>query len=1008
MKIDLTCPVELWQYTTPTPEHPECGFALNNLCDKVVVSVQTTLVCFGEQNKPLFRQVERIQGLNAAPGERFSIALLPSQWEGVQNIDLVIEKVWFDDTTIWRRGSAPLTDYDDNTLPPGRKLDQLRFVAGPDALGYPELQANVWMCICGRPNSLQSDRCCRCERRRESVFATCAMENVEQLNAVHEQKLADAARAAREDASRLAEERARQQAKMNRHKRVVRRTILITVCVTAAGAAALIWGVPALKYAQATTMLKSGAFDDAHAVYLELKGYRDADILAQECDYQKAAGLAASGTEADQQNAVSVYQALADYKDSADLALKAMYKLGQTQLAAEEYDAAADTFQTLGSYADSAAMLRETQYRQADKMLQNGSYVAARILFSDLGDYQDAAQKVAACAYGVGKDALEQKDYETAVTELTAAGDTQGAADLLKQACYQLAQTKQDAGDYEAAGKLYQQAGDYQDAALKANNCLYELGKERMNAGDYAKAAELLSGIAPYLDSETLAWECVYQQALAASAAGNEQQAIDLLVTIPNHTKGAELLKDCRYRLAGKEAAAGNTDNAAKLYEAAGDYKDAATELKKIRYSIAETAFSAGDYDTAAPLYQALGRYKDSADKWKQCQYAVAAAALAAKDYQKAVEGFSELNGYKDSEKQAEAATFALALQLKTTGNTDEAISLLQSLSDNTDAKALLSEITMGEAQKAQKAGELEKAAAMYQALGDYEGAKDGYNQCKYLLAQQKLDAKDYRAALPLFTALGDYSDAAAKARECEQQAYGQYAVPARTAYQSGDWKTVVDTLENFDDSNLPLDYQDLKGMYDQACYNYAEELYNAGKVYEALPYYQRIPDFPAVADQKLQRRCYLILGVWQTADGQQTAIFRADGTCSIFGQTLYFAVDGYALKTGAAADALTLTHKLTVLNKDSLTLRVLTDGKNTVYQLRHLSDETMPDLPEGSVMPAPSVTPTATPAATDPALPTVTRESQTPTPAVSTARPSVSPTPTATPAATAAANENI
>ena len=112
--------------------------------------------------------------------------------------------------------------------------------------------------------------------------------------------------------------------------------------------------------------------------------------------------------------------------------------------------------------------------------------------------------------------------------------------------------------------------------------------------------------------------------------------------------------------------------------------------------------------------------------------------------------------------------------------------------------------------------------------------------------------------------------------------------------------------------------------------------------MYEALPYYQRIPDFPAVADQKLQRRCYLILGVWQTADGQQTAIFRADGTCSIFGQTLYFAVDGYALKTGAAADALTLTHKLTVLNKDSLTLRVLTDGKNTVYQLRHLSDETM------------------------------------------------------------------
>jgi hypothetical protein len=218
MKIDLTCPVELWQYTTPTAKHPGCGFVLNNLSDKAVVSVQVTMACSAGDGELLFRQVERVQGLKAGAGERFSIELLPTQWEGVKTIDLVIEKVWFDDTTLWRRGSAPLTEYRGNALPAGRKLDQLRFVAGPDAVGFPEVEGNVWVCVCGRANDLRSDRCCRCERRRDSVFATCSRENVEQLIAVHEQKLDEGAKAAREEASRLTETREEERRRLRRKK----------------------------------------------------------------------------------------------------------------------------------------------------------------------------------------------------------------------------------------------------------------------------------------------------------------------------------------------------------------------------------------------------------------------------------------------------------------------------------------------------------------------------------------------------------------------------------------------------------------------------------------------------------------------------------------------------------------------------------------------------------------------------------------------------------------------
>ena len=131
--------------------------------------------------------------------------MLPTEWENVVNVDLVIEKVWFADATVWRRGNAPVVEYESNAIPSGRKLDQLRFVAGEDAVGYPQLQEQTWLCVCGRANDLKSDRCCRCKRGRDTVFASCTPENVENLIAAHEQKLKTVAQSAREEANRVAQ-----------------------------------------------------------------------------------------------------------------------------------------------------------------------------------------------------------------------------------------------------------------------------------------------------------------------------------------------------------------------------------------------------------------------------------------------------------------------------------------------------------------------------------------------------------------------------------------------------------------------------------------------------------------------------------------------------------------------------------------------------------------------------------------------------------------------------------
>ena len=44
MRIDLTCPVEAWRATLPTPEKAACDVTLFNLSSLQVVSVEITLL----------------------------------------------------------------------------------------------------------------------------------------------------------------------------------------------------------------------------------------------------------------------------------------------------------------------------------------------------------------------------------------------------------------------------------------------------------------------------------------------------------------------------------------------------------------------------------------------------------------------------------------------------------------------------------------------------------------------------------------------------------------------------------------------------------------------------------------------------------------------------------------------------------------------------------------------------------------------------------------------------
>ena len=156
MRMDLTCPVELWRSNLPKEDYPACELMLFNLSDKLVVSCEVTLILQDGEGKETDRLIYRAHDLEGRPRTPFTMAVPLEEGVKPAAYEVVIEKVWYDDNDVWRRGKIQLTEYTSNALPNGRSLEMLRFVAGSNAVGYPEEQEGVWVrngvpLACGRP-----------------------------------------------------------------------------------------------------------------------------------------------------------------------------------------------------------------------------------------------------------------------------------------------------------------------------------------------------------------------------------------------------------------------------------------------------------------------------------------------------------------------------------------------------------------------------------------------------------------------------------------------------------------------------------------------------------------------------------------------------------------------------------------------------------------------------------------------------------------------------------------
>lgn len=112
-------------------------------------------------------------------------------------------------------------------------------------------------------------------------------------------------------------------------------------------------------------------------------------------DYQTAGTLYKEGKYA---QALEIYEALADYADSAKMAeicrQKANYEKAGQLLTAGEYEQAAQMFDELGLYSDSPLMAAESRYIGGKASLEAEDYERAIALLTTLGGYKDSMDLV--------------------------------------------------------------------------------------------------------------------------------------------------------------------------------------------------------------------------------------------------------------------------------------------------------------------------------------------------------------------------------------------------------------------------------------------------------------------------------------------------------------------------------------------------------------------------------------------------------------------------------------
>ncbi|MDR0397088.1 MAG: hypothetical protein LBH66_07280 [Oscillospiraceae bacterium] len=933
MKVDLTCPLELWEYRLPSKDSPECVLTLFNLENRTISSMQISLTALDARGEVLSNHTERPMALSAQGKQSFELRFAMSEGEEMDSLSLLFEKVWFDDGTVWRRASsAQLTEYSPNEMEQGRELENLRYVAGPDAVGYPDDQGRVWMCVCGRANAEDEDTCRRCGRSREYIFINDTHAAVKDSIAARERELEQKGQKALEESSRqelLKQAALRRRVSSHKH-RWVGAAIASALIVALYFSMALL--LPEITYARAAQTLAAGSPLTAKEMFESLLDYRDALNQVLECDYVYAEQLLAKGDMDGVTQAQSLFESLGSYKDSAARVRESRYSQAALFLRYSEYEMAGELFAALGDYLDSREQYRLSSYMLAKRMMTAQQYAQAAELFSQLEGYEDSSELAAQCVYRSATAAMAASRFDEASGLYASIPDYQDALSRAQEALYSAGNAYLAAKDFASAASRFKELGEYRDSIGKWKESTYAAAARERDLAHYSEALSLFIEIKDYQDSADQILACSYEPARAFMASGEYEQAALLLSAMPDYKDSAELLNQCVYLPAMDLFSAEKWREAIALFERIPDYKDSAEMADKARYSIAADMYASGERVEAAEAFEALGGFDDAADRARFIRYTLADEAFAAGDYATAQAGFAALDDYDDSAERAKECAYETAMLIKAGGDLQGAYDALSAIKDYPKAAQAAGECVYQMALNALGTGDLPRAAELFLKAGNYQDARARYEQTVYDEALNWMERMDYQRAGELFDSVSSFSDAKAKSAECYDLWLADRLDEAREMRRAGQLQEAIDLLGGLPIESLPGSYSEMRSIYEECNLIIADRLIDEGRQLEAWAYLQNAGG-SAEAKRLRERRVYQILGEWISTKDERFA-FADDGTAVLAGESgYYFNVINYGLMTGGDPGDLAQTYR--ILNYTAKTLSLQDNDGKTIRLTR-------------------------------------------------------------------------
>lgn len=364
---------------------------------------------------------------------------------------------------------------------------------GNDCIYLPEEQRDLWYCACGALNRKSEEKCHCCRR----VFSALKNVNIASLKS-------DSAQRVEVEKIEDEEELARKSAK--------RRKLLITLLISVPLAVIIVAAICTAQhsaqmqknYDLAMALLGSGRYDDAAEAFAQLGDYNNSDTIAEkEVPYEKAmnvmdcaeredlAGLSLVGLKRSDiaegetlavtlyREAIPLFDALGDYKDSAeqsakaqqaiddyfDALMKAEYSAAQDLFKNGSYLAARDAFEAMGNYKDCVELAQSAMYSRAAKLYElTGKYtlLGVRAKFSDTAGEKSVVYIPQEAYSKVGGELLD---------DLRAILDADGVEINIKEApesgytpiCEAVSEEFAKLGDYKDSAELVQKALDNAD-----------------------------------------------------------------------------------------------------------------------------------------------------------------------------------------------------------------------------------------------------------------------------------------------------------------------------------------------------------------------------------------------------------------------------------------------------------------------------------------------------------------------------------------------------------------